>query len=290
MKLIATDMDGTLVDHMRELPGENAKAILAAQEGGILVVVATGRDYTEAIKPLKEAGIRCPIICVNGAEIRSEEGEIIDSTPLSTKQFREIETILGSLDIYYEIYTTKGAFTKDRKQALQVVIDVIESTGFDASEKEALQIAERRFQQGEITYVESFDNLVEDQNVEILKVLAFTKDEKARLDGKNKLENPFYELSISSSASDNLEISSRNAQKGIALKMFAENKGISMEEVMAIGDNFNDVSMLKAAGISVAMGNAEPEIKDICSYITKTNDENGVAFAINKFLKETVGK
>lgn len=286
IKLIAIDMDGTLVDQRRELPIENVKAIINAQEKGVTVVVATGRDYTEAVKPLKDAGIRCPIICVNGAETRYDKGEIIDSVPLAKLQFQKVEEILNRQNIYFEIYTTKGAFTNNQELALQVVIDYVESTGFQVSKEEAIQIAERRFQNGEITYIDSFNELVNGvTDIKIHKVLAFTREDKARLLAKQELETE-ADFAVSSSANDNIEISNINAQKGIALKRFAKDHGILMEEVMAIGDNFNDVSMLKLAGVSVAMGNAELEIKEMCSYITKTNDDNGVAYAINKFIKE----
>jgi Cof subfamily protein (haloacid dehalogenase superfamily) len=94
------------------------------------------------------------------------------------------------------------------------------------------------------------------------------------------------ELAVSSSADNNLEITNSEAQKGVALKRFAELKGIPLENTMAIGDNYNDVSMLEIAGFPVAMGNAVEDLKDMAAFITKENDESGVAFAIQKFLEK----
>lgn len=286
MRLIATDMDGTLLNQEREVSQENANAIIQAQEKGITVVVATGRDYTEAINPLKRAGLRCPIISVNGAEMRSEDGEKLVSTPLSYKQYKIINDTLRENKIYYEIYTSKGAYTNNQELALQVVVDVLKSTGeVEGDEEHLFQIAERRFQNAEIVFVEDYHEIIEDEKVEIHKVLAFTMDDTAKLKARQELQKNQYALSVSSSAHENLEITNINAQKGIALQQYAKSKGIKMEDVMAIGDNFNDLSMLEVAGVSVAMENAEQKVKDVCLFVTKANDENGVAFAINEFIR-----
>lgn len=284
MKLIATDMDGTLVNQNREVTEENAKRIIEAQEKGIIVVVVTGRDYTEAVKPLKDVGIRCPIICVNGAETRTEEGEIVENTFLTLKQFRLIEECLKKNQIYFEIYTTKGSYTNDRQQALQLVVDVIQSAGHQLSIEQCLEIAERRFQNGEIIFNEDYDSIITSENVRILKVLAFSQNHNAREKAKAALMSDEYDLTISSSAHDNLEITNKDAKKGIALAKFALREGIEMKDVAAIGDNFNDISMLELAGMSIAMENAEPEVKEICSYETKSNDEHGVAYAIRNYI------
>ncbi|MFD2506882.1 HAD hydrolase family protein [Halalkalibacter alkalisediminis] len=94
-------------------------------------------------------------------------------------------------------------------------------------------------------------------------------------------------MAISASAADNIEITHVQAQKGLAVKAWATQHGIDMNEVMVIGDSFNDISMFEIAKYRIAMGNAEPEIKDLSSFITKRNDEDGVALAIRKMLAET---
>ncbi len=92
------------------------------------------------------------------------------------------------------------------------------------------------------------------------------------------------ELTVTSSGHDNLEITNRNAQKGIALESFVKEKNISLSETMAIGDNYNDVSMFERVGKAVAMGNATYEIKSLCDEVTHTNEESGVAKAILSVL------
>src|SRR5690625_2376428 len=93
-------------------------------------------------------------------------------------------------------------------------------------------------------------------------------------------------ISITSSGAINIEFNHVDAQKGLALETLAKGMGIDMQDVMTLGDNFNDASMLQMAGRGVAMGNAEPEIKAMCDYTTKANDEHGVAVAIDEMLNE----
>ncbi|WP_148786300.1 HAD-IIB family hydrolase, partial [Enterococcus faecium] len=94
------------------------------------------------------------------------------------------------------------------------------------------------------------------------------------------------DLAVTSSGQNNIEVNHKNAQKGIAVAHVAHERGISLEEVMTIGDNFNDVSMLQVAGVSFAMGNAEIEVKDYAKYTTDTNLESGVGKAILRAIAE----
>jgi Cof subfamily protein (haloacid dehalogenase superfamily) len=285
MKLIAIDMDGTLLNSGLIVSKENADAIREAQEQGIEVVIATGRSYHEAVKPLKEAGISTPIIGINGAHVRSSDGEIVSSIPLTPTTYEQIEKILMAEDIYYEVYTNKGTFTNNREKAVEVVVDIIRTSNSELTDEEAYEIAKYRIENGRNTYIPSYDVLKEDEDTEFYKLLCFSRDEKRKQLALERLIE-IEELAASASAKDNIEVTNRNAQKGIALKQYARQMNIPLDEVMAIGDNYNDVSMLQIAGISIAMGNAEEEIKKISRYTTKTNDENGVAHAIHQFTKE----
>ena len=94
------------------------------------------------------------------------------------------------------------------------------------------------------------------------------------------------DLVVTSSSASNIEINNINAQKGIALLEYAKEKGIKREEVAAIGDNLNDESMIRNAGTGVAMGNAVPAIKELAQVETKTNNENGVAYILHKFIED----
>jgi Cof subfamily protein (haloacid dehalogenase superfamily) len=285
IKLIAIDMDGTILGDSREVTVENAKAVKEAQRLGITVVIATGRDQVEASLPLKAAEIICPIISVNGAESRDKDGKLLSSYPLSKEKARSIFDILYSEEVYFELYTNHGAVTNNYELGIQTVVDFLISAGSDDDIETMRQIAQERFDQGAIKIVESYESLLNDADFMFTKVLAFSRDDEKREAAKRRLEE-HADLAISASAVDNIEITNIQAQKGLAVQAWAESLGITMDEVAVIGDSLNDVSMFEVAGCRVAMGNAEPELKKLATWITKTNEEDGVAFAIRNILAE----
>jgi Cof subfamily protein (haloacid dehalogenase superfamily) len=285
MKLIAIDMDGTLVNKQLKVTKENSKVISEAVKDGHHVVIATGRSYDEARHTLEDADLHLPLICVNGAEIRSDEWKILSSIPLLFPQYENIKKILDEEDIYYELYTSKGTYTDNREKAYEVMKDIVITSNPEATDEDVQKAALRRFRLGQVSVVGDFEKLLNQKDLEVYKFLAFSSD-SVKLQRAFQHLQAVNDLAVSSSADNNLEITNSEAQKGVALKRFAELKGIPMENTMAIGDNYNDVSMLEVAGFPVAMGNAVEEIKDMAAFITKENDESGVAFAIQKFLEK----
>jgi Cof subfamily protein (haloacid dehalogenase superfamily) len=285
IKCIASDMDGTLINSQHVISQENANAIRAAKEHGVEVVIATGRSYEEAIFVLEEAGIQCPIICVNGAEIRSAEGEKLASTTLTAAQLQQIITVLNEHDIYFEVYTSDGTYSTDYDKSISTIMDIFMSANSQIDSKEILKKAKERFEKGRVHLIESYESLWKKPSVSFYKILAFTIDEHKLASARKKLAE-LRGIAVSSSGKENIEITHENAQKGIALEKFVRERGISLHETMAIGDNFNDLSMFKIVGRAVAMGNAPEEIKRCCHVVTTTNDQNGVAKAIFEVLEK----
>lgn len=281
VKCIAIDMDGTLLTSSQEVTKANRQAIHLAQQKGVEVVIATGRAYEESGDLLKSAGIITPMICANGAEIRTKDHEIVDTNPLNKDIASEVSEILHSYNVYYEIYTNKGTYTVDKEKARALIIDIFTVNGEASQSEEILKAAEERLNQ--IHHVDSYGQLFADSSQVVYKLLAFHFDsivlDKVREELKKKSE-----LAISASGKDNIEITSVYAQKGVALEKFVSAHTIDLADAMAIGDNFNDVSMFKKAGRAVAMGNAVEEIKNQCDFVTGTNEESGVAQAILQVL------
>ncbi|WP_462410167.1 Cof-type HAD-IIB family hydrolase [Neobacillus sp. Marseille-QA0830] len=283
IRCIATDMDGTLLNTMQEITEENRQAILQAQSQGIEVVVATGRSYEEAMFVLEEAGLSCPVICANGAEVRSKQGEVITALPIPRELAREAAKRLKENDVYYEVYTDNGAYTVDSDRAVSVMVDIVLSVNPDVNKEEVTYAAGARLRDGLIHPIEDYETLFSDETCRILKLLAFSfEDDKLEAAGRSIAD--MEELTVTKSGIENIEIMARDAQKGIALEAFVRSQGIALSETMAIGDNFNDVSMLERAGISVAMGNASDTIKSMCDRVTDTNEQSGVAKAILQVL------
>lgn len=285
IKCIATDMDGTLLTATQQITAENREAILKAKEKGVEVVVATGRSFQEARFVLEESGLKLPMICVNGAEVRSGDGEIVASNPLDKALARQAALRLVESGVYFEVYTNKGTFTEDEDKAISIIVDIFSTANPEVPIEKIAEAAEERLHKGLITKIEQYDQLFKDDQYEIYKLLAFSLDDDKLGAARNGLKE-ITGLAISSSGRENIEITSLDAQKGIALEKFVSSKGIAMEETMALGDNFNDVSMLERVGRPVAMGNAAPEIKALCGEVTVTNEESGVGKAIMKALED----
>lgn len=283
VRLIVTDMDGTLLNERGQVSEENRAAIQEALAQGILVAVATGRSYKEAFDPLEAVGITCPIICVNGAEIRDQAGNMIKNVPFDPAAYEHVERILRESNLYYELYTNVGTYTDNREKAIQVIVDYIRTAFPDASDEDVREAAERRFTSGEISYVKHYGEVLGQTGVVIYKLLTFSQDEAKLREAAAKLQLIDH-LAVCPSASNNLEITNRNAQKGIALRELAEQYNIPLEQTMAMGDNYNDLSMLSIVGVSVAMGNAVDEVKQTCSFVSENHDKHGVSHAIRELV------
>ncbi|WP_409303322.1 Cof-type HAD-IIB family hydrolase [Peribacillus sp. SCS-155] len=285
VKFIATDMDGTLLDPHQKVSKENIEAIERARREGVEVIVATGRSYQEARFALDEANIECPVICVNGAAVFSSKGEVIASNPIQVNTVKAAAEYLEQNGIYFEIYTNKGTYSKDYDRATATIVDIILTANPDLDPLKVTEMARKRVEIGQVKSIPSYDLLFEDPSVEYYKLLVFSPDFQA-LEEASRVLKQNENLAVTSSGRENLEINSKDAQKGIALEKYIKARGGSMEEVMAIGDNYNDVSMLQRVGRSVAMGNAPLDIQQQCDFVTDTNEENGVANAILLALAE----
>lgn len=286
VKCIAIDMDGTLLNNNHVVSEENADAIKLAQKNGVEVVIATGRAYSEAKDVLAEAGIVTPIICVNGAEARKSDGTIVSTNPIANSEVRKLAEILDKHDIYFEIYTQDGTYSKDYDKAVATIMDVFMSASEENDYEKVLKAAKERMEEGNVKLVDSFDPILAEDSHVIYKLLAFSLD-KENLEAARSELLDLGIVAVSSSGKDNLEITSVDAQKGIALTTFTAERGITMEETMALGDNYNDVSMFVRVGRAVAMGNAPDGVKEKAHMITDTNVNSGVAKAILEAMAKT---
>ncbi|RCW69795.1 Cof-type HAD-IIB family hydrolase [Saliterribacillus persicus] len=284
MKLIATDLDGTLLNEEHQISKENAKALQLAKDHGIEVIVATGRSYEAAKKPLAEVSLKCPIICLNGAKVHDLNEEILKTAPLEKESCMKISQICHKENIYIEVFTNKGGFSESREVFIKVMVDIALSANADVDPEIVRARAMERFQDEEIEITNDLNEVFGREDIEVYKILAFSIDDQQLKRVHEQLKEDEL-LAITSSGHSNLEFNHPEAQKGIALKWFANKLGIDMIDVMAIGDNLNDLSMIEMAGHGVAMGNAEELIKNSSNFITLSNKENGVAHAIENMIK-----
>ena len=287
IKVIASDMDGTLLNGRHEISNENIEAIKIAENKGIKFVIVTGREY-ESVKPLIEAsGLRCQCILMNGAEYRDEDGNILESININKKRFIQIVDILKNDGGSILLYTNDGIYTTSTKEeAFKSVVTNIQTFENGVSYEEALEKAKTHPNFTKLKYIEDINKFSE-SDVEVRKILTFNNDLDKIVERKKQLSE-IEDLAVSSSFYTNLEITNISAQKGIILGKFADNNGIPRDEIMVLGDSFNDYSMFTEFNLSFAMGNAIPEIKEVAKYITDTNDNAGVAKAIYNAIENNL--
>lgn len=284
IKLIASDMDGTLLNRDGQISEENCKAIKEAQELGIQFVIATGRNFNSVEPLVKARGLKCEYILMNGAEYRDSDGNILESININKSKAKTIVDIISQNGMSAEIYTTDGIYTTDteEKALTEFAYKVQKLNNVDSFEK-AIEIAKRIMLALKIKYIKNTDEFLE-STIEIRKIIAFYKDVNVIESAKKQLEN-IEGLEVSSSFRENIEVTDKKAQKGLILAKVVSKYGISKDEVMVLGDSFNDKSLFMNFAISFAMENALPEIKAISKYITDTNSNDGVAKAIYKMIK-----
>lgn len=287
IKLICSDMDGTLLDAKMHISEENTKAIQYANSLGIEFMAATGRNRQEATAPLDEAGIQCATINLNGAQIFDKGGKSLFTLPIPLEETKLMLDIFEKNNIYYEVSTNQGIYSESQSQRIENFASMLANTLEHLTYKMAIAMAASNLKMLDINYVDSIHDVIVQPKVQVLKVICFSSEGPKILGEIGKIiRNSINDVVVTSSGQNNIEINHKNAQKGLAVAYVAKQRGIDLKEVMTIGDNFNDASMLQIGGASFAMGNADIEVKQIAKYTTDTNLENGVAHAIYRAIEE----
>ncbi|THE13852.1 HAD family phosphatase [Bacillus timonensis] len=285
MRLIASDLDGTLLNENSKVSEANVRAIQKAIDKGVKFVVVTGRSYDAAKMPIEEVGIACPIITLNGASSFDINGNVLRDIPMDKSICKKVHTACHNGEMYTEFFTNKGLFSFGRDRFIDRMTRWWKTVNPYLTDEEINQKIEQRFQDESVQFVEDYEQLEALKDLKIYKLLSFAEEENNYQQVYNELKDEAGVV-ITSSGYLNLEFNHPEAKKGLALQELAKSMGIDMKDVMSMGDNLNDKSMLEMAGRGVAMGNADPEILNLCKYTTKTNEEDGVAFAIEEMLKE----
>ena len=286
IKLIASDMDGTLLNHNHKIPKENVELINYAKNQGIEFVVATGRAYYEALPALNEENINCDVISFNGGIVYDKNGNIISITPMLPKDLYYTIEILKSFDISYQLYTKNTIYTKSIETDINAYIDLIRSNGYEPDVEHLRAEAQQKLDLGYITEVDNIELYLNEEENPPIKIIAISND-ISKLENATKLLSENTNISVTSSGANNIEIMHKNATKGEALKEIAKIYGINLENAVAIGDNLNDQAMLDIVGYSVAMKNGNTILKEQAKYVTeKTNSEGGVADTIFKLIEQ----
>ncbi|MCL2079502.1 MAG: Cof-type HAD-IIB family hydrolase [Oscillospiraceae bacterium] len=263
-KLIASDMDGTLVNSKSELTERTKQAIRDTVSSGVLFVTATGRPLCniEIVNSLFDEDM--PFIIFNGSAAYMGKSK----KPLFEK-YLEFELAVQAFEFGQKLGVTQIIWTGPRLWTNRI-----------CGESEQYRAFSTTPTLGAVTNLEH----IKDEVTGISKVLWIADPKLIKEYQKNMSKHFKSSLNCYSSMPHFLEFVSRDASKGTALLQIGSLFGIDKSEMIAVGDSYNDISMLECAGFSVAMNNAPDDIKAICDYVTSSNDDDGVAAVIEKFL------
>lgn len=267
-KLIVSDMDGTLLNSQGKVSDETKKAMKNLLEKGMYIAIATGRIYTTARVYAKHLGIVTPIICCNGAVVKNlEDDKKIYGNPISKEDCFKIIDICKENDLYFHFYSEDTIYG----EKLEYKMLYFSEWAKTLNEEDRIKIK----------VVEDSREIIEKETI---YKFGIQTDDIELLDYISKLMNKEKNIEARKSLSNMLDLMNKGVSKGNAVKNLAKSLGIKREEIIAIGDNENDISMLEYAGLGVAMGNAEEEVKKVADYVTDTNDNEGVANVIYNFM------
>ncbi len=270
IRLIALDLDGTLLNSKKELTERNKKALEDCIAREIYIVPCTGRTsmgIPEFVRTIP--GVRYAIT-VNGGMIEDmKENKVLDEHLLKKETALELIDLVKDRHVMYDAYIGGQGISEDK---FYNHLDEYHVT----PEIQLLVKKTRIMVPNIVEYVKKWDGMID-------KVNYFFDDLEERQEIWNLLKQR-DDILVSTSLYNNLEINGPGASKGEGLLRLAAMLGIKQEETMAFGDGNNDVSMIRDAGIGAVMANGDPGLKEIANYITATNDESGVAQAIEKLV------
>ena len=259
-KLVAIDMDGTLLTNDKQILFETKKDLLEAYNKDTIICISTGRAFPAIKKYVDELEINIPLILYNGSRVRmSQESTLLFNRVIDLEAAKKVYEIISDKngtccfwrnDVCY--FNKNNEYTDYYHKLTTIKPIVIDETNDEL-----------------LTGINKF---IWFGTVEMLDIVQ--KEYLFGVEGINYFK----------SHSNLLEIVPTNVSKGNTLEQLIKKFGISREEVIAIGDDENDISMIKFAGLGIAMKNAKDSVKKVADYVTDTNEENGVGKAINKFI------
>lgn len=269
IKMIGLDLDGTLLNGRKEVTDHTRKILEQAIAQGIILLVATGRPLTgipgqvSAIQGMQYA------LTTNGARIYDllQDRTILEH-PLSCEKAKKVLKIAGKYDTLQEAYFDREVYAQEDQ------LKRISQYHKNPHMWEYVRATR--------TAVPSLTEWYEMSGRDADKLQLMFADMQELAHARKELEE-IPGLVLTGSLGNNIEVNAEGIDKGIGILELGRRLGISREEIMACGDGDNDLEMLKAVGVGVAMGNADADVKAAADYVTDTNEEEGVAKAVEKF-------
>ncbi|MED1466824.1 HAD family hydrolase [Bacillus salipaludis] len=264
MRCVSIDLDGTLLNSQQEISKENMLTLIELQEKGYDIILNTGRAYADIIKLKALQNIKAAIFCLNGSVLYSKERELLYETTIPIVAYKEIFSVLKKLGVWVLVYTNYGG---------------LPSTLPPLHNKSNAEL-NTLFQEYD------YDEILMKKNLKIYKLIALVQNEQLeKIETVKKELGTRVDSAMASSFPNNVEITSNEAQKGRALLRYQQIMNLSFDEIFAFGDGGNDLTQFEVATTSIAMGNAPLYIQQKADLVTKTNDEDGFAYAVRHLLQ-----
>lgn len=263
-KLVAIDLDGTLLDHNKKIPRSTVETIKKIEENGVAVVLASARPVCSMLPYVKQLNLKMPMVSLSGAYIvMPDQSEIIYERPLEFTSYQKLANIIENKKCYLKVYGKNHLYVE---RAIEETFKYSEGFFVPYTEVGA----------GGLSKMEKvpFRMFVHGLSSQVLQELRLV------------IQEGFPMFTTVKEATNGLEVVDFMVNKGNALQILCEKYSIDMADVIAIGNEGNDISMVKEAGLGVAMGNACDELKQLADEITKDNTALGVEWVLKKYLLE----
>ncbi len=260
-RLIASDMDGTLLTTQKTIAPANAAAIHRAEEAGVIFCLASGRPLYGLKKYIGQLSLSSPVIVCNGAVIMKPDGEVLHRQTIAALAARGVFAFARRFDVTCCVWSNERLFfdrTNERTEQYRHSMQIEDFSVVEGWEEVIDAGIDKILWHSEADQVEGYQEIL-----------------RRELSGEVNFftSNPRY-----------LEFVDRGVTKGTALRRLAGLYGLDISQTIAVGDGYNDLEMLRTAGLGVAMGNAPGEIKRQCGWVAPTNDEDGIAAVIERFI------
>lgn len=286
IKLIVSDMDGTLFNEKQEISPLNLAAIREADKQGIHFMIATGRSMDTVAPTAEKYNLNCSFILMNGAEVRDENKNIISTINIDYDSVLKLSKILNQQGYIPEYMTNEGAQICGSREDMELNMGyrmMCLDRNHTLTLEKAIEIGKNSVFMDTLTRNDSIEDMLA-KKPEIRKMIVFNPDINKNEKNRIELSKEFSDLSIVSSYPENIEVNARYAQKGYGLEKAIEKMGIGKDEVAVFGDGLNDLSMFELFSNSYAPVNAEPAIRKRAKEIIPSNIDDGVGKKIFEIL------
>ena len=280
VRIVALDLDGTLLDSQKRLSAANRDALARAAAKGVLIVPTTGRFFGMMPPAVRDLPFVRYAITINGAQVYDRETDtalVRDEIPLDMAL--GVMELLDRYDVIYDCYRQNWGW----------MTAALQDKAADYATNEHYLGMVREFRRP-VPELKAHLRATAGEG-DVQKIMLFARNTQVSglssqvLDAiRLELAAKFPEINVTASTWNNLELNIKSAHKGNALRRFAEHLGHKLENCMAFRDGMNDFTMVEAAGLGIAMANAEPEVKRVAKDVTLSNDEDGVAKGIDKWI------